>query len=571
MGRKFFLFSLLIIIFIVGGLFCWNFFNLNENAITESSNILPNNQIYSISKTTRDILENLANVVIVKAYITKEMPSELLGLRYEIKNVLAEYSISAGEYLKIEFINPAGDLRSIGIPKVQFGNAERGVSFAHLGIIVTCQDRSAVIPVIQDTINLEYDLTMAIIKATQKNPKTVAFFISQDEKVFYEKTTKIREDLSKYYTITIINAKNEENIPKSVDTLIVVGPEGVSEKAQYEIDQFIMNGGKVIFLIDTIKLDEKEPTTNPPHQVNHNLDDFFKSYGIRVNNDLVLDRNSATIGVKREFFSFNIPYPYWPKIINKNMSQENPIVRKISSITFPWTSSMELLSDQIKLLGIKGTVLAQTSSHSWIVTDNYNLDPSQKFDPPSETKNIPLAVLISGKFKSFFKNKSAPQMVKESPLNYILIIGNSRMITDGYYFGDFFINSVDCLTLGGDLMSIRPREQMNIKGEMVFSSDDIAVDNSTIIGTARMFVQAMIANDERTLIKINKSLSHEFPTDYLISKFAPDFADRKLSDFKFYLAEEDNAVVVLSRDHKIHHTLIIKKIGKKYYFMGMGK
>ena len=478
----------LIILIIIGILAVINFLSLQHFKRID----LTEGKIYSVSESTKRALTRLTDIVNIKVYFSKELPPQLATLDNQVKDILDEYKAYSQDNLRIEFIDPASDpdlerqMRFMGVPKVQlnvFQKDQAQLMNVYLGIVIMYEDKKEVIPVIQNTKNLEYDLTSAIIKVIQKEPKTVAFLISENEKIFQEKTTKVREDLSRQYTITTLDMKKEEKIPESVNTLIVMGPKDTSERTQYDIDQFIMAGGKVIFLIDTVKLDQKNTLQTQP--VNHKLDEMLKYYGVKVNKDLASDRYSATVGFNRGFFSFRIPYPYWPKVINKNMSQESPIVNKLCSITFPWTSSLELLPGRLKLLEAEGTILAQTSSHGWVTKGNYNLDPSQKMQtPPSDMRNIPLAVLISGKFKSYFENKPVPskktdpekskiqhiseekeqvELIKESPLTNILVAGNSRMITNSYYQSDengaFFLNCVDWFTMGEDLIGIRSREK----------------------------------------------------------------------------------------------------------------
>ncbi|MEW5802385.1 MAG: Gldg family protein [bacterium] len=447
---------------------------------------LTEEKMYSVSESTKKALARLKDVVNIKVYFSKDLPPQLATLNSQVQDILDEYKAYSHNNLQVEFIDPASDpsleqrMHFIGIPKVQlnvFQKDQAQLTNVYLGMMILYQDKKEIIPVVQDTRNLEYDLTSGIIRVTQKEPKTVAFMTDEPEPEFNEMTTKVREDLSRQYKIEVLQ-KGEE-IPATVNTLIVAGPEETGERTQYDIDQFIMRGGKVIFLVDTMKLDKKNMLQT--QQVKHNLDDLLNSYGVKVNNDLALDRYSATVGFSRGFFSFRIPYPFWPKATAQNMDQKNPIVNKLGSITFPWTSSLELLTGRIKTLGAEGTVLAKTSTNGWIETENYNLDPGQKFGKPSDMKSVPLAVLVSAKFKSFFADKPIPPKtntsmdaqgqnpeagnettIKESPQSQILVIGNSRMITNSYYQpgenASFFLNSVDWLTLGEDLIGIRSRE-----------------------------------------------------------------------------------------------------------------
>lgn len=476
---------LLVILIVVGILGVVNFLSLRHFRRID----LTEGKIYSISQSTQRTLAKLTDIVNIKVYFSKELPPQLATLDGQVKDLLDEYRAYSKNKLLIEFTDPAADpsleqrMRFIGIPKVQlnvFQKDQAQLTNVYLGLMVMYQDKKEVIPVIQDTKNLEYELTSAIIRVTQKEPKTVAFLISESEEEFNQLTSEAQEDLQKQYTVMTLDLKKEEKIPSSVNTLIVTGPEETSEKMLYEIDQFLMRGGKAIFLVDTVKMDKKNMLQAMP--VRHNLDDLLKYYGVKVNNDLAMDRYSATVGFSRGFFSFRIPYPFWPKALNQNMSQDSPIVSKLSSITLPWTSTIELLTGRLKVLEAEGKVLAQTSSHGWVSKGgNYNLDPGQQFHTPSsEMKSLPLIALVSGKLKSFFENKPIPSArsiaeggqppteektdpIMESPLTHILVAGNSRLITNSYYQpeenGAFFLNSVDWMTMGDDLIGIRSREK----------------------------------------------------------------------------------------------------------------
>ena len=292
---------------------------------------LTKEKMYSVSQSTKNTLSKLKDVVNIKVYFSKELPPQLATLNSQVQDMLDEYKAYSGNNLQIEFIDPASDpsleqrMHFIGIPKVQlnvFQKDQAQLTNVYLGMMILYQDKKETIPVIQDTRNLEYDLTSAIIRVTQKEPKTVAWMTAEPEQEFNQMTTKVREDLSKQYTLNTLDLKRGEKIPASVNTLVVVGPEETSERAQYEIDQFIMRGGKAIFLVDTIKLDKKNMLQTQP--VKHNLDEMLNGYGVKVNNDLALDRYSATVGFNRGFFSFRIPYPFWPKATEQNMDRKMP-------------------------------------------------------------------------------------------------------------------------------------------------------------------------------------------------------------------------------------------------------
>lgn len=97
------------------------------------------------------------------------------------------------------------------------------------------------------------------------------------------------------------------------------------------------------------------------------------------------------------------------------------------------------------------------------------------------------------------------------------------------------------------------------------------VNQSSQVSTAKSFVQALIDGDEKTLNTLNKSGMLDYPTHYLISDFAPQYADRKLKEFTFEADPDKGIVTVKSEDGKIDSKLKIQKIGKEFYFTGMGR
>ncbi|MFQ6043638.1 MAG: hypothetical protein ACE5PV_22520, partial [Candidatus Poribacteria bacterium] len=183
--------------------------------------------------------------------------------------------------------------------------------------------------------------------------------------------------------------------------------------------------------------------------------------------------------------SYSLPYPYWPKIIKQNFSQKSAITNQLESLVLPWTSSVEIVASEEG--GVKAEELVKSTEHAWTVQGRYDLNPQQRFyQTPSERKSYPLAVELSGKFKSFYAGKEIPKVenddkkksssseneserktVEESKETKIIVVGNSNFIANNILGGlggrqaeanmIFFQNLVDWLTLGEELINIRSR------------------------------------------------------------------------------------------------------------------
>ena len=142
----------------------------------------------------------------------------------------------------------------------------------------------------------------------------------------------------------------------TVATLVIAGvTQPLTEREKYEIDQFIMRGGRTVFLVDPIQL---QPGTLQGSPLSTGLNDLLEHYGVKLGNNLLLDRRfHDTARFQQGFMTVIQPYPYFVKIIKPNFSAENTITNQLEAVTLPWTSSLEIVGKE----GITATSLAQTS------------------------------------------------------------------------------------------------------------------------------------------------------------------------------------------------------------------
>jgi ABC-type uncharacterized transport system involved in gliding motility auxiliary subunit len=207
------------------------------------------------------------------------------------------------------------------------------------------------------------------------------------------------------------------------------------------------------------------------------IHDLLEHHGIKIEQNMILDRSNAPAAFRSGFMTFRMPYPFWVKITSQGFASDNPAVSNLESLVLPWTSSITNLKE--KEGGLTITELAKSTSYATARKGYYQLDPQQTFySPGTKTETYLLALTASGKFKSFYADKPIPtlettedekekpeaqkQVIKESPETQIVVIGNSRFITNDVLsqFRDnqvFFLNIIDWLTLGEDLIGIRSR------------------------------------------------------------------------------------------------------------------
>ncbi len=447
---------------------------------------------YTISKSTKKLLGQLDDIVRVEAYFS-EAPDQVKLIKDEVKDMLDEYDAFASGNLQIEFINPTEDddlkqkLRMKGIPEIQVQVREKDkieVRNAYMGLAIVYGDKQEVIPVIQKTTTLEYDLTSAILKTTRKEAKTVGFLEGHDEVDIYgQGFENLRRELGKQYTLRKIDVSEGSPIEGDVSTLIIAGPQSpLQANEKYEIDQFLMNGGKIVFLVDAVKMAPGSIQASP---LSTGLTDLLSHYGIQLGNNLVQDISHDNLTYSQGgFMTITRPYPFFIKVLksyqystgstSEGFPADSVATSGLDSLVLPWSTSLSVVAKE----GISTTIMAKTSNQAWTAQAPYNLDPTRMFTPPSSVKNsYPVAVLLAGEFTSFYAGKEIPsasnedgeedtenknkdrKTVEKSPPTQIVVVGTSQFLRQPRVDGlTFFQNSIDYITLGSSLIGIRSKQ-----------------------------------------------------------------------------------------------------------------
>ena len=428
---------------------------------------LTEDRIYTLSNSTKRVLSELDDIVSVKAYFSKKLPPNLLPVKKGVEDILEEYRTYSKGKLKFEFIDPSenkeleGKVIRMGIPKVQMNIFEKDklqVIGGFLGIAIFYKDKREIIPVVESTENIEYEITSRLLKlAKREEVKIGTMFLSKDKKDFY---TIYKDQLSKHYSVREVSPNL---IPEDINLLLILGWKELDKMALYNIDQYITKGKRCIFLIDPVNVTEDLQA----RALREKDVEFFKNYGIKAEVNLIQDQSCEMAPFLQAQMAFLIPYPYWVKGIRKFFDKNSPIVNKLENIVFPWCSSIDTFSNALK--DKEFTILIKTTPQAWSVKSFYNLFPDPLAKPPSERKQFNIAIIINGKFKSYFLNESLPpgvdttKFLKETKENtYIAFVSNLKFIEDRFlqmYPENilFLLNLCDALSFGKELIEIRSR------------------------------------------------------------------------------------------------------------------
>ena len=437
---------------------------------------------YTLSNTSKEILKGLDDYVYFRVYLEGDFPAGFKKLRKETKEMLDEFR-AYSKFIDYEFINPSESndqaerqetykiLWQSGLnyytETVQTNNGMQQIMIWP-GIILSYRESEVAIDLLsgqsgqsQETVlnnsaqDLEYKLISAIKEISTNIKPTIAFTDGHGELDDLE-VYDIANTLSKRYSIKRATLNEQLNslmsrdldrdsnivIKPAYDAIIIAKPtERFSEKDKFIIDQYIMYGGKVMWLLDPVmasmdSLKNAESTMGLTHDIN--LDDQLFKYGLKLDKNLLLSYPCAQIGLVtgqgNNLQSMLLPWYYFPLL---SPASEHPIVRNLEAVKADFVSSLE---PTISAPEIRKTPLLKTSDYTkvssapvYISLDILNQRPNAQMFPQ---KSMTTAYLLNGTFSSLFENRmpasitDAPEIgfKEESVPNSMIVIADGDII-----------------------------------------------------------------------------------------------------------------------------------------------
>jgi gliding-associated putative ABC transporter substrate-binding component GldG len=453
---------------------------------------LSRNKSYTLSTISKDIVKNLDDKIVVKAYFSDDLPAPYNNLKRDAQDLLDDYRSYSKGNLNYEFYNPTSgsetenstlqkEAEKFGIQPVQIqssDNDKREIKKVYLGLVFLYAGKQEIIPVVQSVDNLEYEITSMIKRITTDNKKKIGFLTGNDE-TDYKKMQNINQILSAQYDLQAVDVSLNKAVPDDISALIVFCPKTEFKETQlFMLDQYIMRGGRIAWLINKI-------TPNFQQQIvigdvaKLNIDEFLANYGIRISNDLVRDLQCSSVQVQSQIgIPISVKYPYFPMITNINRT--NPAFNNIQSLTLTFASTIDTTVAAGKNVRIKP--LLYSSDRSGLAKDFFllNLEQFQNMDKKAmdtlfNMKGQLMGAIYEGNFKSYYAGKTPPKDTAAGSTPFTVVPFSesqkeSRMIAigDGDFANEenrppgdnitFFVNMVDYLVDDIGLAEIRSKE-----------------------------------------------------------------------------------------------------------------
>ena len=423
---------------------------------------------YTLSETTKHIVKNLQEPAVIKVYLEGDFPSEFKRLQIETSLHLEELNV-LNKNIIFRFIEPldiAEELIKSGLQPSRLSVQEGGkVSEAVIfpWATIEYQDKIENISLLssnssgtqeeqlQSSIeNLEYAFSDAIYKVSLNDKQKIAILKGNGEleDIFL---VGFLSRLKQYYKLAPFTLDSVKNNPQrsleqltTFDLAIIAKPtEKFTEEEKFTLDQYIINGGKILWLIDNVNAElDSLMLTGQSLAFNRdlNLTDLLFSYGVRVNYDLVKDINSSTIrlasgnvGNQTQFQDFL--WSYFPLINSKN---NHPITKNIDPVNMQFSNSIDTLKNDIKK-----TILLQSSAFSKPLGTPHLIELDEVAKKPIQEDynngNQVLGILLEGAFNSAYANRVKPFETtlfnNKSNSNKMVIIADGDIIANQVHQG----------------------------------------------------------------------------------------------------------------------------------------
>lgn len=473
---------------------------------------------YTLSESTLNIIETVDSPLYIDVFLEGKFPPEFKRLQNETRQLLEEFSAYNSNII-FQFVNPIEKeeerveimkkfyergLMPLSITVEDKGKQSQEVVFpwavasygdksAKVGLLKNLMGATTEEKVISSVQHMEFAFADALNKITKEKQKKIAILRGNGELEDPYLADFIKTVRESYYvgpfTLDSVAKKPIETMEalQKYDMAIIAKPtEAFTDEEKQVLDQYIINGGKTLWLVDAVKADMDSLYTQPEilaYPLDLNLTDQLFQYGIRLNNQLIKDEQATAIklatgqeGSQTQYQEF--VWRYAPFIYP---ASNNPIVKNMEGIKFDFANPIEILKNDIKK-----TVLLTSSSYSKPVGTPITiaLDLVTEETKPTDYPNgglIPVAVLLEGKFKSVYKNRVLPikdpkfkDISKDSKMIFIsdgdviknqldkdgypMELGFDKFTNNLYGNKEFLMNCTNYLLDDNGLISIRSKD-----------------------------------------------------------------------------------------------------------------
>ncbi|WPV68232.1 gliding motility-associated ABC transporter substrate-binding protein GldG [Chitinophaga sp. LS1] len=481
---------------------------------------------FTLTPSTRQLLKGLDSTVTIEVFLKGDYPASFRQLAQSTQELLEEFREVGGNRVQFSFQNPGQGMNDSDRLAFQQSLAEQGIMPFNMqvqedanqgyseklifpGALVHYGSKTLGINLLKNqggqdpmqTMNssealLEFQFANAIYQLKQNHLPLVGYMLGHNELLGAEVLDALTSMQSSYLLDTI-TLQYVSHIPQDFSAIVFAKPvDRFTDEDKLKIDQYVMNGGKVIWFVDELNVGMdslQKHDTYVAMDRELNLEDMLFRYGVRINQDLIqdlqCDRLPQVVGHVGDKPQFDLlPFPYFPLL---SPTGAHPIVKNMDLVLSHFASSI----DTVKGGDISKTVLLTSSGNSRTERAPVQLSWNDLRTKPNprqfQQHNLPVAVLLEGQFTSLFRNRLSVdeqqliQQVTRLPfkdhsdvINKMIVVSDGDLITNAisqkngpmqmgvnlfdpsmvYANKEFLLNSLGYLTNNAGIMEARNKE-----------------------------------------------------------------------------------------------------------------
>lgn len=414
------------------------------------------NKAYTLSGATKDLLAGLDDIVTIKLFASKELPSQVAITKRDIDDLLRDFRAAGRGNVRVVELEPGEDdgaeeeARTLGIPPVQFnvfGEAEFKVQEGYLGIAVQYADGTERIPFVQRTDDLEYRLTSFVRSLSRTERSVVGLFQQTDPRDPGAGFHNLRRELEQNYEVRTVSVTDTVPLERDITALVLAGaPFILSDSQAQRLEEFFDRGGSALIMASGMRIRQQEFMATASLMPWNKL---LEPFGVSIRSDLVYDlASNEQVAMPTQVAGMRlfVNYPLWLRALS---TRRAPVNRGIDMVFLPWASSIDTAD------ATPGTVtpLLTTSRAGGAEAGRVLIVPQRDFTADRLGVQL-LAVQV---------NPLAADSVGDLT-SRLVVIGNSDFASDRFTEAgspnlNFVLNAVDWLAEDDALIAIRAKHR----------------------------------------------------------------------------------------------------------------
>ena len=413
---------------------------------------LTDNKMFSLSSSSKAVVKEISDLLTMKVFFSDDLPGEYANNRRYLQDILEEYAAISKGNIKFEFA-PQDKLeeeaQKSGIMPLQLQVIENDkveVKRVLMGMAILYEDNKEVLPVIQTTTGLEYEITTKIKQLVETNKPSVAIAQFEGQNEPYQ---SIQNILRQRYDVSLI--KLSETIPLNISAILIGGiTDSLSSVEKNNLSQFMDRGGNMFVSQNRVKTNLQIQQAVP---IKSDIFDFLQKYGFYVEENLVTDKICGRVNVQQQMgpIRMNVPMEYPLLPIIRSFNENESIVSGLEQMQLIFPS--EIKQDSSSFDNVEFIPLFFTSKESGELKGSYNLSPDPQQNP----------------FMRMFNKSNQILGARTELLNSSGIVNQVVLVSDSEFMADngggrspenhiFILNSIDYLVGDQDLIALRSRE-----------------------------------------------------------------------------------------------------------------